>query len=83
MIEAYGYCRVSGIGQMDGDGPERQMNAIQTHCNRNDILLVDCFTESITGKSDLEGRKEFQRMRALLMDGPIKTVIIETDWRVI
>lgn len=77
MIEAYAYCRVSGRGQLDGDGPERQETAIQEHCACNGIVVRETFIEPITGKSDLEGRKEFQRMRAMLLAGPIKTVIIE------
>lgn len=77
MHLAYCYIRVSGIGQIDGDGPERQEQAINTFSTLNGYELAELFIEPITGKTDLEGRTVFQRMRSLLVSGPVKTVIIE------
>lgn len=77
MPLAYGYIRVSGFGQVSGDGPERQEKAIRDFATLNCYEVAEVFSEPITGKSDLDGRAEFQRMRSALLSGTIKTVIIE------
>src|SRR5208337_3711663 len=75
-MKGYGYCRCSGIGQMDGDGPTRQRDAIQAFADKHGIEIVEYFMESHTG-TDLEGRPEFRKMRQLLVSGTVKLVIVE------
>jgi len=75
-MKAYGYCRCSGIGQMDGDGPTRQRDAIQKFATTRGLEIVAWFMESHTG-TDLEGRPEFQKMRQELVSDGVRTVIVE------
>jgi len=77
MTQAYGYIRCSGLGQMSGDGPERQQAAISAFAIKNDYQIVEWFQEPITGKSDLDGRIQFQAMRSAMLAGTVKTVVIE------
>lgn len=75
-VEAYGYVRVSGLGQMDNDGPVRQREAIERLCRDRSLILVNVFEESHTG-SDLEGREEFHKMREAMLANGVKTVVCE------
>lgn len=75
-MKAYGYVRCSGLGQMDGDGPTRQRQAIQSFADAKGIEVVRWFEESHTG-SDLEGRAIFQNMRAELLASDVRLVIVE------
>jgi DNA invertase Pin-like site-specific DNA recombinase len=76
VTEAYGYIRCSGAGQMDKDGPVRQRRAIEELCARLGIKIVQFYQEAHTG-SDLEGRAEFQKMRAAMLANGVRTVICE------
>lgn len=76
MTPAFGYVRCSGIGQMAGDGPERQRLAIEEFARRNFMQIEDWYVESHTG-TDLDGRPEFREMRAKLVSNGVRTVIVE------
>ena len=57
MTRAYGYLRVSGLGQVQGDGFERQGVAIKRYAAGNDIRIVKWFREEgVCGATDLENR---------------------------
>ena len=78
MKKAYGYLRVSGQGQVDGDGLRRQRKAIQDYCGKHGYEVVRWFQDKgISGtKSDRPALAE------LLIDleengHGIKTVMIE------
>lgn len=75
-FEAYGYIRCSGLGQMDKDGPVRQRQAIEDHCAKRAITIKAFFQEAYTG-SDLDGRKGFQEMRALMIEEGVGIVVCE------
>lgn len=75
-MKVFGYLRVSGRGQMDGDGPERQEKAIRLYCVQHGYTLVELFIESISGTNDLEGREQFQKMRTAI-GNEIRGVVIE------
>src|SRR4051794_36695737 len=54
---AVSYLRVSGKGQVDGDGFERQRAAITRFANRNGLqLLAEYRDEGISGTKELEDR---------------------------
>ena len=40
MTKAYAYLRVSGKGQIDGDGFTRQRTAIKSYAATNDLKVV-------------------------------------------
>jgi DNA invertase Pin-like site-specific DNA recombinase len=76
MTKAYGYIRCSGLGQMDKDGPLRQREAIAKLCAVRNLQIDMFFQESHTG-SDLDGRVEFHRMRNMMLENGVRTVVCE------
>ena len=78
MKKAYAYLRVSGLGQVDGDGFSRQLDAIQAYADKVGIEIVEVFRElGVSGTADENERPAFSEMvGAILRDG-IDTIIIE------
>jgi DNA invertase Pin-like site-specific DNA recombinase len=63
MIYAFGYLRVSGKSQVEGDGPERQRDAIMRFCRANQLTEPLFFFEKATsGTVEVMDRDEFVRM---------------------
>jgi DNA invertase Pin-like site-specific DNA recombinase len=78
ILTAYAYLRVSGRGQVDGDGFTRQLTAIRKYAEANNIKIVRVFREKgVCGATDWEERPEFSEMMALLMSNGVRTVLIE------
>ncbi len=78
MEKAYGYIRVSGMGQVEGDGFVRQEKAIRDYAEANGITIEGIFREEgVSGT--LEHRPELARLFVDLEENGhgIKTVIIE------
>lgn len=76
MRQAYGYLRVSGKGQIDGDGFERQREKILAFCAANDIEIVQWFEEKgISGT--LEERPALQEMFVHLLNNGVRIFLIE------
>lgn len=48
----YGYIRVSGHGQIDGDGEHRQKLAIESFCEQHSIPVVTLFEKAVSGTVD-------------------------------
>lgn len=60
---AFGYVRVSGKGQVAGDGPERQKDAINSFCLRAGLGEPMFFCDlGVTGTVDAMDRDEFVKM---------------------
>ena len=78
MTRAYAYLRVSGRGQVDGDGFPRQIAAIKKYATSHDIRIVQYFREEgISGENDLENRPALAALvQALHADG-VKLVLVE------
>ena len=76
MIETYGYVRCSGLGQMDGEGPDRQQSTIISFASGHEYSIVQWYIESHTG-TDLEGRPEFSAMRSAMVSNGVHCVIVE------
>lgn len=77
MLEAYGYCRVSGAGQIDGNGFERQEDAIRTFATKNKIVLAHVYREQVSGVKDHEDREVFQDMVSAILRNGVRTIIVE------
>jgi DNA invertase Pin-like site-specific DNA recombinase len=78
MERAFAYLRVSGKGQLEGDGFPRQLAAIKKHASANETKIVRVFREEgVSGKTDLEGREALKAMLEALASNGTKTVIIE------
>src|ERR1700678_1336861 len=77
-VKAFGYLRVSGQDQIEGDGFERQRAAIEAYAKQNNIRIMKLFREEgISGTKDLENRPALQEMMLALMSNGVKTVLIE------
>ncbi len=62
-MRAFGYVRVSGRGQIDGDGPQRQRDAIQKFCSEQGLDPLFFFTEeAVSGTIDGLSRPVFLQM---------------------
>ena len=78
MELAFIYLRVSGRGQIEGDGPERQRIACQEYADRHGITIAqEFFEEGISGKSELANRPALSNMLAAMEESGIKTIVIE------
>jgi DNA invertase Pin-like site-specific DNA recombinase len=75
---AFAYLRVSGKGQLEGDGFTRQREAIDQYAKANDIEIVQTFEEEgISGKTDLENRPALTDLIASLDVAGTKLVLVE------
>lgn len=75
---AFGYLRVSGRGQLDGDGFPRQRAAIQRYAKAHGITIVQWFEErGISGSKDLENRPALQDLLVALHSNGTKLVLVE------
>lgn len=78
MKKAFAYLRVSGRGQLEGDGFDRQLTAIKKYAKAHDIRIVRVFREEgISGKTDLENRPALQNLLAALTANGTHLVLIE------
>lgn len=78
MTKAFAYLRVSGKGQVDGDGFVRQQEAIKNYAATHDLKIVRTFREEgISGTKDLENRPALQSLLLALYSNGVRTVVIE------
>src|ERR1017187_2643819 len=78
MSKAFGYLRVSGKGQVDGDGFPRQFHATNGHAAAHDIAIVKVFREKgVTGSKESMDRPAFAEMMTALHSNGVRTIIIE------
>ncbi len=73
--DAFGYCRVSGDSQADGDGFDRQREAITGYCKSSRYQIAEYFEDVITGTGDAVDRPAFADM--CKATNGTQTVIIE------
>jgi predicted site-specific integrase-resolvase len=78
MQKAFAYLRVSGKGQVDGDGFPRQVAAIRQYAAINGYRIVRVFREEgVSGLTEWENRPAFSEMMALLLADGTRTVLVE------
>jgi DNA invertase Pin-like site-specific DNA recombinase len=78
MNKAFAYLRVSGKGQIEGDGFTRQLAAIKQYAAANDIKLSQVFREEgVTGTRETMDRPAWSEMIAALHSNGVKTIIVE------
>jgi DNA invertase Pin-like site-specific DNA recombinase len=78
MMNAYAYLRVSGMGQVDGDGFTRQSDAISRYSASAGISVVQTFREEgVSGAKDLDNRPALQELLLATEAGDVLTVLIE------
>lgn len=78
MTKAFGYLRVSGKGQINGDGFTRQIEAINRYARGNNIQIVHVYREmGVTGTKDAEDRAAFMEMMTALHANGTTLILIE------
>ena len=78
MIKAFAYLRVSGKGQIDGDGFTRQTEAIKGYADTHDLKIVRVFREEgVSGTTENMDRAAWSEMMATLHSNGVRTIIIE------
>jgi len=81
-MKAFSYLRVSGKGQIDGDGFDRQRDAIAKRCKLEGIEIEREFVEAgISGTSDLENRPALSALFTAIVANGVRTVIVERSDR--
>ena len=78
MVKAFSYLRVSGKGQLSGDGFTRQRAAIKGYAAANDFKIVREFREEgVSGTIETMDRAAWAEMLAVLHSNGVRTIIVE------
>jgi DNA invertase Pin-like site-specific DNA recombinase len=78
MTKAFAYLRVSGKGQVDGDGFPRQHLAVKAYAKEHGISIVKVYREEgVTGSRETMDRPQWAEMMAALHANGVRTIIIE------
>lgn len=78
MKRVFGYLRVSGKGQLDGDGFDRQRDCILKYCETKGFHVIRFFTEkAVSGTVEHGDRPAFTEMLSLMGPGTSDTIIVE------
>lgn len=77
-VKAFAYLRVSGAGQIQGHGFERQLEAITTFSKKNGYLIDKVYREQASGTKDETERTEFSAMVSEILRNGVRTVIVES-----
>jgi site-specific DNA recombinase len=73
----FAYCRVSGRGQLDGNGFARQMEAIKRFCGEAGYHINKVYREQVSGTADENGRPKFLSMVSAILENGCNTVVVE------
>jgi DNA invertase Pin-like site-specific DNA recombinase len=76
--KAVTYLRVSGKGQVDGDGPERQRQAIARYAKASGMQLLEEFSDlGVSGTRELADRPGLAALLDRLESNGVRTVVVE------
>lgn len=75
--KAFAYQRVSGKGQVEGDGFTRQGEAIDVFAKSNNVEILRTFRDEGVSGSDGFDREALSELLVALKAGDIRTVVIE------
>src|SRR5687767_10312086 len=82
-IKAVSYLRVSGKGQVEGDGPERQRQAIARYAKTAGITVLEEFSDlGVSGTTELADRPGLAALIDRLESNGVRTVVIERADRI-
>lgn len=77
-MKVFVYLRVSGRGQIEGDGFDRQLLACEKYARENDLEIAEVFREEgVSGTKELDDRPALAELLAALEENGIKSVLIE------
>jgi DNA invertase Pin-like site-specific DNA recombinase len=77
-MKVYAYLRVSGKGQIVGNGFDRQLETIQAYCERVGDEIDSVFKEQVSGTKDETDRPEFKTLVSAIMRDGVDTIIVES-----
>ena len=78
MTKAYAYLRVSGKGQVKGDGFPRQIQAIKKFAAEHDVKIAQIFREEgVSGTKESMDRLAWAEMMTALHCNGVTTIVIE------
>jgi DNA invertase Pin-like site-specific DNA recombinase len=78
MTKAHAYLRVSGKGQVDGDGFPRQLKAIREYAAAHDIRIANVYREEgVSGTKDSADRPAWSELMTALHANGVRVVLIE------
>jgi DNA invertase Pin-like site-specific DNA recombinase len=78
MKKAFAYLRVSGKGQVDGDGFPRQLAAVRRYAAQHGLSITRVFREEgVSGATELDNRPALRELIHELYSDGVHTVIIE------
>ena len=78
MTKAYGYLRVSGRGQVEGDGYERQRLAIEQHCGVTGVEVAGWYREEgVSGETEWGDRPAWGEMLDRIVGNGVRAIAIE------
>jgi DNA invertase Pin-like site-specific DNA recombinase len=78
MKRAFAYLRVSGKGQVDGDGFTRQLEAIKGYAAGHGLTIAKVYREEgVTGASEGMDRPAWVEMIGRILGNGVKTILIE------
>jgi len=79
MQKAFAYLRVSGKGQVDGDGFPRQLKAIKEYAGAHDIKIVRVFQEKgVSGAVEGMDRPTWADMIGTILANGVKIILVES-----
>lgn len=79
MERAFAYLRVSGKGQVEGDGFPRQIVEIESCAKARGLEIVRTFEErGVRGATEWEDRPAWSEMAAALVTEDVKVVVVES-----
>ena len=77
-LQAVSYIRVSSKGQADGDGPDRQRQAIVRFAQSNRLAIVEEYSDlGVSGTKELSDRPGLARLIDRLESNGVRTVVVE------
>ena len=80
--QAVSYLRVSGLGQVEGDGFDRQRESVEKYAARQGLTIVQEFRdEGVSGTNELADRPGLSALVDRLESNGVRTVLVETASR--
>jgi DNA invertase Pin-like site-specific DNA recombinase len=78
MTKAHAYLRVSGKGQVEGDGFTRQLKAIREYAAAHSVRIVNVYREEgVSGTADSADRPAWSELMTALHGNGVRVVLIE------
>jgi DNA invertase Pin-like site-specific DNA recombinase len=78
MTKAHAYLRVSGKGQVEGDGFTRQLKAIREYAAAHDTKIVNVYREEgVSGTKESADRPAWSELMTALHSNGVRAVIVE------